>query len=68
MIWAGHVALVGEMKDAYEILVGNREWEKHSEDLGVDERIILKWMLGKQCWRVWIEFIWLRIETCGGLV
>jgi hypothetical protein len=35
----------------------------HSEDLSVGEngRIILKLILGKQGWGVWIEFIWLRI-------
>jgi hypothetical protein len=24
--------------------------------------------LGKQGWREWIRFIWLRIGTCGGLL
>jgi hypothetical protein len=36
-----------------------------SEDLGVDGRIILKWDYG---WRVRIEFVWLRIGICGGLL
>jgi hypothetical protein len=39
----------------------------HSEDLGADGRIILKCVLGKEGWRVWIGFIWLRIGTGGGL-
>jgi hypothetical protein len=30
-----------------QILVGRREGKNHSEGLGVDERIILKWILGK---------------------
>jgi hypothetical protein len=38
------------------------------EDLGIDGRIILKFISGKQGWRLWIEFIWLTIGTVGGLV
>jgi hypothetical protein len=37
----------------------------HSEDLGIDGKIILKWILGKEGWKVWIGFIWLRTETCN---
>jgi hypothetical protein len=36
MRWAGHIARMGEMRNAYNILVGK------PEDLGVDGRIILK--------------------------
>jgi hypothetical protein len=36
---------MGEMKNAYEILTGQPE--NYSEDLVVDGRIILKWILGK---------------------
>jgi hypothetical protein len=31
-------------------------------------RIILKWFIGKKGWRLWIGFIWIRIETDGGLL
>jgi hypothetical protein len=40
----------------------------HSEDLAIKGRIILKWILGKQGWRVLIGFIWLRIGTGGGIL
>jgi hypothetical protein len=35
------------------------------ERRNVDEKVILKWVLKKQCGRVWTGFIWLRI---GALV
>jgi len=39
--WARHVERIGEMKNAYRSLDGK------PEDLGVDGRIILEWVLGK---------------------
>jgi len=42
MRWAGHVALVGDGRDAYRVLMrweGLRERD-YLEDLGVDGRII----------------------------
>jgi hypothetical protein len=32
---------MGEMRHAYNILVGKPEWKNYSEDLGVDGRILL---------------------------
>jgi hypothetical protein len=40
----------------------------HLEDLDVDWRIILKWILGKQAGKLWTECIWLRIGISGGLL
>jgi hypothetical protein len=34
------------MKNAYKILVEKPEEKDHSEDLGVDRKIILEWILG----------------------
>jgi hypothetical protein len=45
MRWAGHVARMGEMINAYNILVGNPEAKKPLEDLGVNGKIILKLIL-----------------------
>jgi hypothetical protein len=50
---------------------GEMRERNHLEHLGVDGRIILKWILssvtggGKG---VWSGLIWLRIETGGGLL
>jgi hypothetical protein len=40
----------------------------HSEDLDVEGRIILEWILGKLCRKVWTGIIWLRIGTIGWLL
>jgi hypothetical protein len=39
-----------------------------SEDLGVDERIILEWILGEEGMKAWARSIWLRIGTSGRLL
>jgi hypothetical protein len=44
---------MAEMRNAYNILVGKREGKNHLKDVGVDERIILEWILEK------------REERCG---
>jgi hypothetical protein len=40
----------------------------HVEDLGVDVRIILEWILQEKVWRMWTGFISLRIGTSGRLL
>jgi len=40
----------------------------HLEYLGIDVRMILKWILNKLGEKVWMGFIWLRIEASGRLL
>jgi hypothetical protein len=40
----------------------------HSEDLAIDGKIILEWILGKWGRKLWTGFIWLRLESSGGLL
>jgi hypothetical protein len=47
MRWAGHVARMGEVRGTYNILVGRLKGGDHWEDLGVDGRLTLRWILGK---------------------
>jgi len=42
MSWAGHVARIGEMRNAYKMLVGKPEGKRPLGNVGVDKRIILK--------------------------
>jgi hypothetical protein len=60
MRWAGHVARMEEMKNAYKVLV------EKSEDMCVDGRIILEWDLGKYGGKMWTRFIGLRIGASNG--
>jgi hypothetical protein len=44
-------AQMGEMIKAHKILVGNRKGKDHSEDLGVDGKVIFNWILKIQAGR-----------------
>jgi hypothetical protein len=46
----------------------NLKGREHSEDLRVDERIILEWILWKHGGKLPIVFIWLRIGMSGRLL
>jgi hypothetical protein len=46
----------------------NLKGRDHSENIGVDGRIILDWILGRYGGVVWTVFIWLRIGTSGVLL
>jgi hypothetical protein len=44
MRWAEDVTPTGDRRGAYSILMGKPEGKSHLEDLGIDRRIILKWI------------------------
>jgi hypothetical protein len=54
------------MHDMFLLL--NVKGRDHSEDLGVDGKIILERILGMYGGRVWTGCIRLRIRTSGGLL
>jgi hypothetical protein len=51
-----------------KFLLESLKGRNDSEDLGVDERTILKLNLRKYIERLWIRFIWLSIRTGGRLL
>jgi len=44
MKWAGHVAGMGEVRNAYSILLGKPEEKRLHRRLGVVRKIILEWI------------------------
>jgi len=51
--WTGNVARMRERKDVYRTLVGKPGETDHWGDLGVDWRIILRWIFRKWDVGVW---------------
>jgi hypothetical protein len=68
MRWAGHVERIGEIRNAYKILVRRSEGKRSLETprrRWVDN---ITMGLRERRWEVWTGFIWLRIRTNGGLM
>jgi hypothetical protein len=55
MIWAGHVARMGQRRGVYRVMVGKSERKDHLGDPDVDGRIILRWVFRKQGAGVWMD-------------
>jgi len=45
MKWLGHVACMGEGRSVYRVSVGRPEGKRPLEDLGLGQRITLRWTL-----------------------
>jgi hypothetical protein len=58
MRWAGNIARIGEKRYVYK-------GRDHAEDIDIDVRIILEWILRKYGWNMWIGCIWLMIGISG---
>ena len=47
MSWAGHVARMGERRGVYRDFMGKTEGNRSLGDPGVDDMILLRWILRK---------------------
>jgi hypothetical protein len=68
MRWAGHVACMGEVRGAYNILVGRPEGRRPLGRLRRRWEDNIKMGLREKGFGMWIESIWLRIGRGGGLL
>ena len=66
MIWAGHVASMGEERGCIGSWWGNQREGDHWGDLGIDGWIILGWICSRWVMGLWTGLGWPRIETGGG--
>ena len=66
MIWAGHVARMGEGEDHTGFWRGNLRERDQSENPSVDGKIILRWIFRKWDVGAWIGTNWLKIGIGGG--
>jgi hypothetical protein len=68
MGYARHVAYMREQRNAHRLLVGKPKGKNHLEDLGIDGRIILNYILKKYDRRIQTGYVWHSTETSGGLL
>jgi hypothetical protein len=65
MRWTGHVARIGEKRNAYRLLVGKPEGKR---PLGKRRRRWVDNILERWDGVMWIGLVWLRIGTGGELL
>ena len=64
--WAVHVARMGDRICAYNFWYRELKERDHSEDAGVDGKIILRCIFKKWDGGPWTGLTWLRLGTGGG--
>jgi hypothetical protein len=59
----GHVVCMEDIRNAYKSLVEKPHRKKPlMKDVGVDGRIVSRWILWKCCCRLCIGVVWLRVR------
>lgn len=52
------MAGTGEKGSVFSVLARKCEGKCHFQDLSMNGKIILRWILKQQDWRKWTEYIW----------
>jgi hypothetical protein len=68
MRWVGHVARMGEKRNAYRLLVRKPEGKRPLGRRRLGGWIILGWILERWDGVMWTGLVWLRIGTGGELL
>jgi hypothetical protein len=58
---------MGDRRSACRVLMGKPERENHLEYLGIDRKIILKFIIKTSFRRAWTGFSWPRIGKSSGM-
>jgi hypothetical protein len=66
--WVGHAALMGAIRNARNILVGNLKERYHLSDRSLDEKIAQNCILDKKGLDSGSGFKWLVIRSNGGIL
>jgi len=66
MRWADIVAYMGYRRGAYRVFVCNVMERDHMEDLGLDGKVVLKWIFREWDGEAWTGLLCFRIGTGGG--
>ena len=65
-IGRGHVACMGDRRGAYGVWWGDLKERDHLEDVGIDGRLILRWIFKKWGGEAWTGLLCPRTGTGGG--
>jgi hypothetical protein len=65
---AGYAARMGEMRNESRFWPENLNGRDHAEEIGIDRKIILEWILREYGGKVWTGCISFKIGTSGGLL
>jgi hypothetical protein len=66
--WVVYVTCMGQIRNAYKILVSKPERKRPLRRPKHRWKLILECITGKYGGNLWTGFMWLRIGTSGGLL
>jgi hypothetical protein len=68
MVIFNHLTQLMAQEDYISMHGGDEECIQNFGETGIDERMLLRWTIGREDVRMWSGFIWLRIGASGMLL